>query len=75
MAKITVEITIPSDLKHEPIVYMIGHEFQVIPNIIEASFSTEMGWAILMLEGSEAEIGKVIAYLESKNITVNRRSE
>jgi hypothetical protein len=73
MAKIKVEITIPSDLKNEPIVYMMGHDFEIIPNIIEASFSTEMGWALLTLEGSDEEIHRLLAHLKSKNVTVNRR--
>jgi len=52
MAKIKIEITIPSGLKEEPIIYHIVKNYKVIPTIVEASFSTEMGWAILTLEGS-----------------------
>ena len=69
--KVSIEITLPGELKNEPIIYYLGHNFKIIPNIIEASFSTETGWASLVLEGEEAEIKKALEYLKSKRITVN----
>lgn len=69
--KVKVELSIPVELKNEPIIYLLGNKFEVIPNIIEASFSTDVGWAVLVLEGKETEIDKAIEYLRSKKITVN----
>ena len=73
MAKIRVELTFPSDLKDEPVIYRMGNDFKVIPNIIEASFSTEMGWAILTLEGAEEEIERLFEYLREKNVEIKRK--
>lgn len=73
MAKITVELTLPSELKNEPIIYYIGRDFKIIPNIIEASFSTTMGWAILALEGQQKELDRLFEYLKKKNISVKIR--
>lgn len=73
MAKVMVELTFPSDLKDEPVIYQMGRDFKVIPNIIEASFSTEMGWAILSLEGEETEVERLFEFLRSKNIEIRRR--
>lgn len=73
MIKVMVELTFPSELKDEPVIYQMGRDFKVIPNIIEASFSTEMGWAILSLEGEEAEIERVFEFLRSKNVEIRRR--
>lgn len=73
MARITVELTFPGDLKDEPVIYYIGRDFKIIPNIIEASFSTTMGWAILTLEGDKEEIDRLFKYLSKKNITVKTR--
>ncbi len=70
MAKIKIEITIPSGLKDEPIIHMIGHKFKLIPNIIEASFSTSMGWAILTVEGERDELDRMLAFFKEKNIKV-----
>ena len=73
MARITVELTFPGGLKNEPVIYYIGRDFKIIPNIIEASFSTTMGWAILALEGDKAEIDKLFKYLKKKNVTIETR--
>jgi len=71
--KIQVELTFPADLKDEPVLYNMGRNFKVIPNVLEASFSTEMGWTIITLEGQEAEINRLFDYLKTKNVTIERR--
>ena len=71
--KIQVELTFPADLKNEPVLYQMGRNFKVIPNVLEASFSTEMGWTIITLEGEEAEINRLFDYLKTKNVTIERR--
>lgn len=71
--KIQVELTFPADLKDEPVLYQMGRNFKVIPNVLEASFSTEMGWTIITLEGEEAEINRLFDYLKTKNVSIERR--
>ncbi len=73
MKKVKVELTFPTELKDEPIIYYMCHNFEVIPNIIEASFSTENGWAYLTLEGEEEEVDKLLDYLRSRNVIVDMR--
>ena len=73
MAKVTIELTFPGELKEEPIIYYIGRDFKIVPNIIEASFSTSMGWAILTLEGDKRELERLFEYLRKKNITIKPR--
>lgn len=72
--KLRVELSIPGELKNEPIIYYLGNKFDIIPNIIEASFSTDTGWAVLVLEGKEPEIEKALGYLKAKKVTINIRS-
>ena len=71
--KMQVELTFPAELKDEPVLYYMGRNFNVIPNVIEASFSTEMGWTIVTLEGEEAEINRLFDYLRTKNVAIERR--
>ncbi len=71
--KLKVELSIPGEFKNEPIIYHLGNKFDIIPNIIEASFSTDVGWAVLVLEGEESEIEKAVDYLKAKKITINIR--
>ena len=69
--RLKVELTFPAQLKDEPVIYNLGKEFEIIPNIIEASFSTKTGWAILVLEGKQEEIDKALEFLRKKKIVIN----
>jgi len=75
MAKssVEVELTFPGSLKDSPIFYYIVKNFEVIPNILEASFSTDMGWAIVKFEGEETELSRLFAYLRSQGVEINNR--
>ena len=68
--KIRVELTMPKELKNVPIFYEMIKQFDVVPTIFEASFSTETGWAYIKLEGEEEEIEKLFDFLTSKNIRI-----
>jgi len=68
-----VELTIPAKLKDEPIIYTIYKKFEIIPNIIEASFSSANGWAIISFEGSEEELDRLFVYLQEKDIDLKFR--
>lgn len=70
--KLKLELTFPGELKDEPIIWYLGNHFKLIFNIIEASFSTEVGWAILILEGEDEELEKACDYLRSKKVTIER---
>lgn len=65
-----VYLTFPQKLIKEPIIYQIGHKFQVVTNIRGASISDEIGIVALELEGESTEIEKAIAYMREKGITV-----
>ena len=73
MAAIEVELSIPTQLKGEPIFYQIIKNFEVVPNIIEASFSTEMGWALVTFEAEEKELARLFSFLKEKKIEVKIR--
>ena len=73
MAAKDVELIIPGDLKNEPIFYYIIKHFDVVPNIKEASFSTEMGWAIVCFEGKDEELKRMFKFLEEKSVRINFR--
>jgi len=68
-----VELVIPGGLNDEPIFYYITKNFKVIPNIREASFSTDMGWAIVRFEGKDKELDKMFKFLEEKGARITPR--
>mgnify|MGYP001024349637 CR=1 FL=1 len=65
-----VELNIPKEFKDEPLFYNIIKKFNVIPKIVEASFSTEMGWAIVEFKGTSDELERLFEFLREKNIDV-----
>jgi len=71
MAKRQVMFTFPPELVREPIIYILGQQFKVIPNIRQADISESKGWVVLELEGEEKDIEAGIAWLTSKGIRVD----
>ena len=69
--KTKTELTFPSELKEEAIICELCKKFDIIVNIVEASFSTNTGWAILILDGKSSEIKKAIGFLKEKGVTVD----
>lgn len=65
-----VYLTFPQKLIKEPIIYQVGHKFQVVTNIRGASVNEEIGIVALELEGEVSEIEKAIAYMREKGVTV-----
>jgi len=68
-----VELNIPIEYKDEPFFCYIIKNFDITVRIIEASFSTEMGWAIVSFEGKEKEMNRLFDFLKEKNIEVTFR--
>ncbi len=66
--KIKAELTFPKKLKDEPIVCNICKHYDIVLSIVEASFSTDTGWAILVFDGAENEIKKALEHLTAKGV-------
>ncbi|MGD2279119.1 MAG: NIL domain-containing protein [Candidatus Omnitrophota bacterium] len=70
-----VELFIPGDLKDEPIIYSMIKDFNVFVKIVEASFSTESGWAYLVLRAEKKELEKMYDFLREKGVSIEVRNE
>ena len=73
MIETRIELFIPGELKDKPIICDMIKNFDVGMKIVEASFSTESGWAYLILNGENADIDKVLDYLKGKGVNVEIR--
>ena len=60
----------PARLITRPVVYELGHKFQVITNIRQASVTPEVGIVSLELDGERGEIKKSIGWLEELGVKV-----
>ena len=63
-------LTYPPTLIKEPIIYLLGKNFEVITNIRGANVSNEMGLMALEIDGSASEIDKAVAWLRAQGVTV-----
>lgn len=62
--------TFPQQLIKEPLLYNLGKNFQIIPNIRGASVTDEIALIALELEGEEKEIEKAVVFLKEKGVKV-----
>ena len=71
MSNRKVYCTFPKEMIKEPLLYNLGKDFNVIPNIRGASITDEVGLVYLELEGDDAEIEKAVDYLRVKKVRVD----
>ena len=75
MEELKIEIFIPGELKEEHIICDMIRNFDISLKIVEASFSTESGWAYLIVGGEKDEITKMSNFLGEKGIKVDFRDK
>ena len=71
MGKQRVKFTFTADMVPSPVIYELGHKFQVVTNIRRADVRENMGWVVLELEGLEGEIEKGVEWVSTQGIRVD----
>ncbi len=71
MGKKRVKFTFTPELVPQPIIYQLGHEFQLVTNIRRADVRENMGWVVLELEGSDEEIENGVKWVSSQGVRVD----
>ena len=71
MSKKRARFTFPTGLITQPIIFDLGHNFQVVTNIRRADVKEDMGWVILELEGEDDEIEKGLEWVISMGVRVD----
>jgi len=72
MAVITVRITTRTpEQARQPVLYRLGKDFNVVPNIRRAQITEDFGWAEVDLEGPLEEVQRAIAWLETTGLGVD----
>ena len=66
-----VRLTFEGNAVTEPLIYNLGHEFQVVTNIRMADVEKDFGWVILEIEGEPAEIERCLRWAEGKGVRVD----
>jgi ABC-type methionine transport system ATPase subunit len=73
MGEMKIELFIPGELKDEPIICDMIKNYDINLKIVEASFSTESGWAFLVIDGKKEETDRLFDYLRGKGVNIEIR--
>lgn len=65
-----VRLTFPPEKVTEPVIYNVGHRFQVVTNIRRASITKDAGWVVLEISGEEQEVERALEYLRQTGVRV-----
>ena len=60
----------PPKLITKPLIWQLGHKFELVTNIRQASVTDEIGIVCLELDGERSEIKAAIKWLESQKVSV-----
>lgn len=71
MARRRLRFTFEGEAVKEPVIYLLGHEFEVVTNIRMADVEEGFGWVVLELEGDSGEIDRAIGWVESKGVRID----
>ena len=71
MAKQRVRFTFSAEMVREPIIYRLGHDFDVVTNIRRADVRADVGWVILELDGPEEEIQRGLDWVGNTGVRVD----
>ncbi len=71
MARQRVRFTFSAEMVREPIIYRLGHDFDIVTNIRRADVRADMGWVILELYGEEQEIQRGLDWVSDNGVRVD----
>jgi hypothetical protein len=71
VAKRRVMFTFPSEMITQPVIYNLGHKFNIITNIRRADVTEDRGWVILELEAPDEALEAGLQWVRDLGVQVN----
>ncbi len=71
MGKQRVRFTFPTEMVKEPVIYRLGHDFNIVTNIRRADVREDMGWVVLELDGDDTEIERGLEWVATTGVRVD----
>lgn len=71
VVKQRVRFTFPGTIVSEPIIWKLGHDYQIITSLRRADVQASEGWVVLELTGDEKEIQRGLAWVSSAGVRVD----
>ena len=66
-----VKFTFPTDLVQEPVIYLLGKDFDIVTKIRRADVTDDRGWVVLELEGEENSIDTGLEWVKERGVRVD----
>jgi len=70
MARRRIKLIFSPSLVKEPVIYQLGHKFEIVTNLRRADVTRDQGWVLLEMTGESDELDRGVEYLESRGIKV-----
>ncbi len=72
MQQLRVKLTFPEKLIKEPVIYNLGKKYNIITNVRRANVEQKVGWVVLELDGTEADLEAGLRYLDEVGVEVEQ---
>ncbi|MEA2683643.1 MAG: L-aspartate semialdehyde sulfurtransferase ferredoxin [Chloroflexota bacterium] len=70
MARLRVKLTFARGAVTQPVIYEMGHQFEIVTNIRRADITRDEGWVVLEMEGAQEALDNAVKYCEEKGVRV-----
>ena len=70
MASRRVHLTYLDDIMKEPVIYQLGHKFDLVTNIRGATIKGDIGLVTLEITGEESEIDSGLEWVKAQGVKV-----
>jgi hypothetical protein len=71
MAKMRIHLTFPPEQIKDPVIYLLGRDFNLVTNIRRADVTATHGWVALEIEGRQDDLERGVAWLRAKGLQVD----
>jgi ABC-type methionine transport system ATPase subunit len=66
-----VRLTYPQDLLHQPLIYELIRQFDVLTNILEARVTAEDGVLVVAMRGEDRQVERGLAWMAEQGVKVD----
>ena len=72
MQQLRIKLTFPEKLIKEPVIYNLGTKYNIITNVRRANVEQRVGWVVLEIDGTEADLEAGLRYLDEVGVEVEQ---
>lgn len=72
MTMLRVKLTFPEELIKEPVIYNLSIKFNIVTNIRRANVEQKVGWIVMEMDGTEANLEAGLRYLDEVGVGVEQ---